>query len=100
MPGVARKDGADTVATNHGCDAATVTDQGSSTVFVNNIGVVRKGDLTAVHLIPSGVLCVPHTVPLSSHSPDVFVENLEVGRQGDFYNGHELTSGSSDVFAN
>lgn len=100
MPAVARKDGADSIATNHGCDAATVTDQGSSRVFINNIGVVRKGDLTAVHTIPSGGSCVPHTVPLSTHSPNVFADNLQIGRQGDFYNGHELTSGSPNVFAN
>ena len=100
MPAVARKDGVDTIATGHGCDATTVTDEGSSDVFLNGTGVVREGDLTAVHEILVGIVCVPHTVPLTSFSPDVFVNGLRVGREGDFYNGHELTSGSPNVFAN
>lgn len=100
MPGIARKNGVDTIATGHGCDATTVTDTGSSDVFVNGIGVVRKNDLTAVHLIPSGPACVPHVVSLSSYSPDVFANGLNVGREQDSYNGHTLTSGSSTVFAN
>ena len=99
MPAVARKDGTDSIATNHGCDATTVTDQGSSDVFVNSIGAVRSGDLCAVHTIPSGPACVPHTVSLSSHSSTVFVNGKGVGRLGDAYNGHTLTSGSSNVFA-
>ena len=35
MPAVARKSGTDSISTGHGCDATTVTDQGSSDVFVN-----------------------------------------------------------------
>lgn len=100
MPGVARKDGADSIVTNHGCDGSTVTDGGSSDVFVNNIGVVREGDLTAVHTVPVGPACVPHTVPLSTYSPDVYANNKNIGRDEDFYNGHQLSSGSTDVFAN
>lgn len=99
MPAVARKNGTDSIATNHGCDATTVTDQGSSDVFVNGIGAVRAKDLCQVHLVLSGDSCVPHTVPLSSNSSTVFVNGKGVGRKGDFYNGHELTSGSGDVFA-
>jgi uncharacterized Zn-binding protein involved in type VI secretion len=99
MPAVARNDGTDTIATNHGCDSTTVTDEGSSDVFVNGKGVVRAGDLCEVHLIPAGIVCVPHTVPLSTYSSTVFVNGKGVGRLGDFYNGHEITSGSSDVFA-
>ena len=44
MPAVSRKDGTDSVSTGHGCDSTTVTDQGSSDVFVNAIGAVRAGD--------------------------------------------------------
>ena len=56
---VARNDGTDTIATNHGCDSTTVTDEGSSDVFVNGKGVVRAEDLCEVHLIPAGIVCVP-----------------------------------------
>lgn len=100
MPEVARKDGQDSISTGHGCDATTVTDEGSSRVFVNGYGVVRSGDKTAVHLIPSGPSCVPHTVPLSSFSPNVYADGKNIGRKGDKYNGHTLTSGSTNVFAN
>ena len=99
MPEVARKDGTDTISTGHGCDGTTVTDQGSDNVFVNGKGVVRQGDLTAVHLVPAGDVCVPHAVPLSTFSSTVFVNSKGLGRKGDFYNGHQLTSGSPNVFA-
>lgn len=99
MPAVARKNGTDSVATNHGCDTTTVTDQGSSDVFVNDIGAVRAGDLCEPHTTPVGDSCVPHTVPLSSYSGTVFVNGKGIGRKGDFYNGHQITSGSGNVFA-
>lgn len=99
MPEVSRKDGADSIATNHGCDSTTVTKEGSNNVFVNSIGAVRKDDLCEVHTIPAGPACVPHQVPLSTCSSTVFVNNKGVGRKGDFYNGHELSSGSGNVFA-
>ena len=99
MPAVARKSGTDSISTGHGCDATTVTDQGSSDVRVNSIGAVRAGDLCQVHLIPAGSSCVPHTVPLTSYSGSVFVNSKGVGRQGDQYSGHTLTSGSGNVFA-
>ena len=99
MPAVARKSGTDSISTGHGCDATTVTDQGSSDVNVNSIGAVRAGDLCQVHLIPAGSSCVPHTVPLTSFSSTVFVNGKGVGRQGDQYSGHTLISGSGNVFA-
>ena len=58
MPACARKKGADTVNTGHDCDTVTVTDTGSDNVFINGIGAVRKGDLTAPHDIPDGIFCV------------------------------------------
>ena len=99
MPAVSRKSGTDSISTGHGCDATTVTDQGSSDVRVNSIGAVRAGDLCQVHLILVGDSCVPHTVPLTSYSGSVFVNSKGVGRQGDQYSGHTLTSGSGNVFA-
>jgi uncharacterized Zn-binding protein involved in type VI secretion len=99
MPEVTRKDGADTIATNHGCDAVTVTKEGSGDVFVNSIGAVRSGDLCEVHTIPAGPACVPHQVPLTIVSATVFVNNRGVGRKDDSYSGHTVTSGSSNVFA-
>jgi uncharacterized Zn-binding protein involved in type VI secretion len=100
MPAVARKNGTDSIATNHGCSATTATDTGSSDVFSNNIGVVRRGDLTAVHTVPVGDSCPPHQVPLTSFSPTVFANNKNIGRVGDQYSGHTITSGSPTVFAN
>ena len=99
MPAITRKGGSDTIATNHGCDSTTVTSEGSSDVFVNNIGAVRAGDLCEVHTVPSGPVCVPHVVSLTSFSSTVFVNNKGVGRLGDEYSGHTITSGSGNVFA-
>ena len=99
MPAIARKDGTDTIATNHGCDSTTVTKEGSTNVFVNGKGAVRAGDLCEIHTIPSGPSCVPHQVSLTSFSSTVFVNGKGIGRKGDEYSGHILTSGSSNVFA-
>lgn len=103
MPEVARKDGKDTVDTGHGCDSTTVTDEGSSNVFINGIGAVRAQDLCEPHLVDSVSfpvpICVEHTVALSTFSSSVFVNNRGIGRKGDAYNGHTITSGSSNVFA-
>jgi uncharacterized Zn-binding protein involved in type VI secretion len=99
MAAVARKDGTDTINTGHGCDGTTVTDQGSSTVFVNKIGAVRAEDLCLSHLIPAGIICVSHTVALTTYSSTVFVNGKGVGRVGDEYSGHIISSGSSNVFA-
>jgi uncharacterized Zn-binding protein involved in type VI secretion len=99
MPAVARKNGTDTIATNHGCDGTTVTKDGSGDVFVNGIGAVRAGDLTEVHTVTAGIACVPHQVPLTSFSSTVFVNGKGLGRLGDQYSGHTITSGSSNVFA-
>ena len=99
MPEVARGNGTDSVDTNHGCDATTVTDQCSPNVFVNGIGVVRKDDLTKSHLVPGGDDCVSHAVPLTTYSSTVFVNGKNLGRKGDAYSGHTITSGSENVFA-
>ena len=115
MPAVARKDGVDTVNTVHvaigdlnpldtiTCDqfeTTTATAAGSSTVFINGTGVVRVGDAVAVHTF-AGVGCPTHSPGLSVGSPNVFVEGQAMGRKDDTYGcGAQITSGSSNVFAN
>ena len=104
MPGVARGDSVDTVAVDHGtgvaCLSATTqsTDVCSGNVFVNKIGVVRKGDAMISH--PSAG-CPPHAPGLSTHSPNVFANKKQIGRLGDLYTGgHVISSASGNVFAN
>ena len=106
MAAVARKDGTDSVSTSHVCTVVTVSDEGSGDVFVNNIGVVRQGDLNEAHSFgPPYVKGNPtcgelHQVPLSSFSPTVFANNKNIGRIGDAYGSETIISGSSNVFAN
>jgi uncharacterized Zn-binding protein involved in type VI secretion len=120
MPAVARNGGTDTVACtdgaegtvcapgNHNWNSPTTqaTSAGSGTVFVNNVGVVRKGDVMASH--PDGVPCVSspvnHDPALSSYSGTVFANNLPIGRVGDKFDSdghydHTISSGSPNVFA-
>lgn len=99
MPGIARKDGIDTISTGHGCDSTTVTDQGSDDVRVNGKGVVRINDLQKTHLILVGASCVPHALTLSTGSGTVRVNGIGVGRKGDSYGSEVLTTGSENVFA-
>lgn len=105
MPAVARKDGVDSAFTVHNAigqecrDAptTTATDQGSSNVFVENVGAVRVGDAVEVHNQPG---CTPHAPPLAEGSPTVFVNNQACGRLGDTYGcGAIITSGAGTVFA-
>lgn len=106
MPSVARKDGVDLVNTVHNSigsnckDAPTVigTDKGSSTVFAENVGIVRFGDAVEIHDLPG---CIPHAPGLVTGSSTVFVENRPCGRLGDIYGGGEkILSGARTVFAN
>jgi hypothetical protein len=99
MPAVARKDGTDTVATNHGCDGTTTTLGGSGDVFANNIGVVRQGDVNTVHRYGGRGCSARHQVGLSGGSGTVFVNNKALGRVGDGYGGETISSGSPTVFA-
>ena len=120
MPVIARKDGVDTaVSEDHGQGEGCLskvglkTLDGFSDVFVNNVGVVRKGDKVggpkwAVdsedggpddHYLP-GCMNV-HQPALTSSSPNVFANNKNIGRKGDEYTaGHPITTGCSNVFAN
>lgn len=99
MPAVARKDGTDTVNTGHGCNTTTVTEQGSSTVFINGIGACRKGDAIRVHTVPSGKNCVPHTAYINVGSSTVFVNGIAIARTGDSADSGNISSGSNNVFA-
>jgi uncharacterized Zn-binding protein involved in type VI secretion len=102
MPGIARKNGVDTVAspdgTGVGCGSPTTqaTDVGSDDVIVNGIGAVRESDAMNTHPGPG---CSPHAPTLSTFSSTVYVNGKRVGRLGDAYNGHVITSASSDVIA-
>jgi uncharacterized Zn-binding protein involved in type VI secretion len=121
MPAVAQKNGSSSVAATDGArgsscgrnvwhwDTPTTqsSDTGSSNVFVENIGVVRKDDTMVSH--PDGNPCVGgpvnHAPALSTYSPNVFVNNREIGRIGDKYDSdghfdHTITSGAGTVFAN
>ena len=108
MPGIARKSGTDTVDTVHGatggnnCNAApttTATDEGSLDVFVNNKGVVRSTDKVTAH--NNGSSCATHTPGLATFSLNVFANTKNIGRLNDTYGcGAQITSASTDVFAN
>lgn len=102
MPGIARKSGTDTVASPDGtgfnCASPTTqaTAAGSDDVIVNGIGAVRQSDAMKTHPAPG---CGPHAPTLSSFSSTVIVNGKGVGRLGDSYNGHSITSASTDVIA-
>ena len=100
MPGIARGDNVDTVSTNHGCDPTTTCEGNSGSVFVEGIGVHRRGDATALHTILVGVSCVPHTAPIAVGSTSVFANGKGIARKGDAYIGTEaVKTGSFRVFA-
>lgn len=109
MSEIARKDGKDTVSSPDGggisdpnkpeckIPSTQATDKGSSTVFINGIGVVRDGDAMKQH---NGPDCSTHAPTLSSFSSTVFANSKGVGRKGDKYgDDHEISSGSNNVFA-
>lgn len=99
MAGIARGNGYDTVATGHGCDVGTVTEECSLNVFVNGIGACRDGDHIRIHNIQSGTNCVPHSAQILQGSAVVFVNGLPVARIGDRADLGSITSGSTNVFA-
>lgn len=96
------------VAWNWNTDTTQSSNEGSSNVFANKIGVVRNGDKMKSH--PHGDPCVAsatnHTPPLDKYSPNVYANNKEIGRIGDHYDGdgtsqtHAISTGSPNVFAN
>ena len=128
MPGVALKDEESSVACTDGVvgtvcltsgapsftpikwnwdtDTTQKSDAGSSDVFAEGTGVVRKDDAMKAHA--NGDPCVSsavnHTPTVSTHSSTVFVNGKEIARIGDKYNSeseqdHEITTGATTVFA-
>ncbi len=75
--------------------------QGSSDVFVNNIGVSRQGDLNTTHLLPPNIpRCPSHAAGIATGSTTVFVNGKGCGRVGDGISGcTSVAAGSSNVFA-
>jgi len=121
MPVVAKKSGASLVRATDGARGSSCatgrwnwnsgttqsSDEGSSDVFIENIGIVRQNDTMISH--PDGVPCVSrpvnHAPALSTYSANVFANNRPVGRVGDLYDSdghfsHAIISGASSVFAN
>jgi uncharacterized Zn-binding protein involved in type VI secretion len=106
MPAVARKNSVDAVQSPHGtgtcCVNPTVhsTDEGSSTVFINGIGVVREDDKMIIHTYP-GPCCDLHQPQLKAFSAHVYVEGKRMARIGDKYildGEHVIISGSPNVY--
>ena len=93
MPGIVRK--GDT-SQGHSCFPSRPNTTGSSTTFVDNKPVHRKGDKWMVHTCDKNT----HDGILSSGSSSVFVDNKPVGRIGDNIScGDKAKTGSSTVFA-
>ena len=91
---------------NFDTDTTQKSDAGSSNVFAEGTGVVRKDDAMKAHA--NGDLCVAtatnHAPTVSTHSSTVFVNGKEIARIGDKYNSesgrdHEIKSGATTVFA-
>lgn len=97
MPAVARI--GDAFATGHGCDAASVIAGGSGTVFADGIATSRLGDPGAVHTVPVGMACVPHTTHISGASGTVYANGIRLARVGDAIDAGAITAGSGTVFA-
>lgn len=71
----------------------------SDNVFVNSIGISRKGDDNNSHLLP-GSPCPTHAAPITTGSTTVFVNSLGCGRIGDAVTGcTSVATGSENVFA-
>ena len=103
MPGIARGNGADTVHSETGsgvlCYSSTdtTTDECSSDVFVNGIGVVRQGDKVKPHNKGG---CTTDESVITDGSSTVFVNGKAVARLGDHYTSdNTITSASGDVLA-
>ena len=91
---------------NFDTDTTQKSDAGSSDVFAEGAGVVRKDDAMKAHA--NGDLCVAtatnHAPTVSTHSATVFVNGKEIARIGDKYNSessqdHRITTGATTVFA-
>jgi len=87
-------------------DTTQKSDAGSSDVFAEGTGVVRKDDAMKSHA--NGDPCVAsasnHTPKVSTYSSTVFANGKNIARKGDKYNSessqdHEITTGAGTVFA-
>ena len=87
-------------------DTTQASDAGSSDVFAESTGVVRKDDVMKSHA--NGDPCVAsasnHTPKVSTYSSTVFANGKNIARIGDKYNSeslqdHEITTGAGTVFA-
>jgi uncharacterized Zn-binding protein involved in type VI secretion len=98
MPAIARANGIDSVNINHAtCQGSTVTDEGSSTVFVNGHPVVLEGNAVESHTF-SPPVCPSHNPGLTTFSGTVAFEGKRVGRVGDQYGcGASIATGSPNV---
>ena len=77
-----------------------VRDEGSGNVFCNSIGISRQGDNNTSHLLPGGIVCPSHAVPITTGSSTVFVNSVGCGRIGDAITScTEVAEGSGNVFA-
>ena len=96
MPAVTRIGDADVAH----CSGMTRA-QGSTNVFVNNIGVSRQGDNNTPHLRPPNIPpCPTHSAGITTGSTKVFVNGKGIGRVGDGISGcTSVAAGSSNVFA-
>ena len=87
-------------------DTTQNSNAGSSDVFAEGTGVVRKDDAMKAHA--NGDPCVAsatnHTPAVSTFSSTVFANGKNIARIGDKYNSessqdHEITTGATTVFA-
>ena len=91
---------------NFDTDTTQKSDAGSSNVFAEGTGVVRKDDAMKSHANgdPCVASAVNHAPTVSTHSSTVFVNGKEIARIGDKYNSesnqdHKITTGATTVFA-
>ena len=91
---------------NFDTDTTQKSDAGSSDVFAESTGVVRKDDAMKSHA--NGDPCVAsasnHAPTVSTYSSTVFANGKNIARIGDKYNSeslqdHEITTGATTVFA-
>ncbi len=90
----------DSLSTGHGCDGSTtiVDSNTDHTVRANSIPIIVVGAPTAVHTVPSGSGCVPHTKITNAGSSSVFINSISACRIGDSTDAGSMTSGSNNVF--
>jgi len=101
MPAAAR-DG-DNVTLEHVCQSTTMTDGGSTNVFIEGIGAHRQTtDKVLFHLDDSDapICAATHSPTLVTASPNVYVNGKPLGRVTDSYGCGYITDGASNVFVN